>query len=198
MNTNQRIKWSLLALPVLAFALAAQARGGNGLKTQVGTANVSFIQGAIGTYYATFDAPIKFTAKSTRVAVRIINTGWLRLNISGTNQAPGDVLKNSATGAVLGGPYPNFPISLDGTVLSPSGSPPPREPRQVAGGHWPHDEWPIPFGLRQRRPGPYSGRGIERAAGGSYSLSQRNWWGAISSDSMCTSLLMHSPLLCSI
>ena len=89
---------------------------GTGVESLVGTATASFTQGAIGTYYAVFDSPVRFTARSTGVAVRIVNTGWLRLKI---NTAPGGVLKNSTTGAAIGGTNPDFRITLAGLAYIP-------------------------------------------------------------------------------
>ena len=97
---------------------------GTGVETLLGTATASFTQGAIGTYYAVFDSPVRFTAKSPGVAVRIINSGWLRLKINTAALAPGVVLKNSVTAAAVGGANPNFRLSLAGTVFSPSIFPP--------------------------------------------------------------------------
>ena len=58
------------------------------------------------------------------MAVRIINSGWLRLKINTAALAPGVVLKNSVTAAAVGGANPNFRLSLAGTVFSPSIFPP--------------------------------------------------------------------------
>ena len=97
---------------------------GTSVETLLGTAAASFTQGAIGTYYAVFDFPVRFTAKSTGLAVRIVNTGWLRLKVNTAAAAPGVILKSSTTAAAIGGVNPNFRLSLAGTVFSPSIFPP--------------------------------------------------------------------------
>jgi hypothetical protein len=97
---------------------------GAGVETLVGTATASFTQGAIGTYYVTFDTPVSFTAKSTGLAVRIVNSGWMRLKINTAALAPGVVLKNSSTGAAIGGTYPNFRMTLAGLAFLPPAYPP--------------------------------------------------------------------------
>jgi len=102
----------------------ANAFDGTGVETLLGTATASFAQGAVGTYYAAFNSPVKFTAKSTGLAVRIVNTGWIRLKVNSAALAPGVVLKNSVTGLAVGGTNPNFRLSLAGTVFSPSIFPP--------------------------------------------------------------------------
>ena len=96
---------------------------GTGVETLLGTATASFTQGAVGTYYVAFDSPIRFTAKSTGVAVRIVNTGWIRLKICPAASAPGVVLKNSSTGVAIGGANPNFRITLAGLAFPPTASP---------------------------------------------------------------------------
>lgn len=96
---------------------------GIGEETLLGTAAAGFTQGAVGTYYAVFDSPIRFTARSTGVAVRIVNTGWLRLKVCPAVNAPGVVLKNSSTGVAIGGSNPNFRITLAGLAFTPTPSP---------------------------------------------------------------------------
>jgi hypothetical protein len=98
----------------------ANAFDGTGMEKLLGTATASFTQGAVGTYYAFFEVPISFTAKSSGVAVRIVNTGWLRLKVNNAASAPGVICKNNVTGVAIGGTNPNFRISLAGTVSSPS------------------------------------------------------------------------------
>ena len=102
----------------------ANSFDGTGVETLLGTATASFTQGAVGAYYAAFNSPVQFTAKSSGVAVRIINTGWLRLKIVPAATAPGVVLKSSLNGTNIGGANPNFRMSLAGTVFSPSIFPP--------------------------------------------------------------------------
>ena len=102
----------------------ANAFDGTGAETLLGTATASFTQGAVGTYYAVFNSPIQFTAKSSGLAVRIVNTGWMRLKVVPAASAPGVVLKNSTTGVAIGGANPDFRISLAGAVFSPSIFPP--------------------------------------------------------------------------
>lgn len=139
-NSNSIVSLSGIALPIWSDASASgttvsgtftfyfydldQGTNGNGfngkgVETLLGTAKASFTQGTVGTYYAVFDSPIQFTAKSSGVAVRIVNTGWLRLKVNTATVAPGVVLKDSVTGAAIGGTNPNFRITLAGTVLSP-------------------------------------------------------------------------------
>jgi hypothetical protein len=51
---------------------------------------------------------------------------------------------------------------------------------------------------QKNRPRLFACRGLEKAAVGSYSLSQKKRWGAVSFGSIDSSLWIHSPLLCSI
>ena len=132
-NSNSTVIISGMALPIFSDANAANTTvsgaftfyfydldqgtnansfDGSGVETLLGTATASFTQGAIGTYYAVFDSPINFTAKSSGVAVRIINTGWIRVKVVPAATAPGVVLKNSTTGVAIGGTNPNFRTSL--------------------------------------------------------------------------------------
>jgi hypothetical protein len=144
-SSNAAVNLSGIALPIWSDATAssttvsgtfafsfydldqgANANGfdGTGTETLLGMATVSFVQGAVGTYYAVFDSPISFTAKSSGVAIRVVNTGWLRLKINTAGAAPGVVRKNSLTGVDIGGANPNFRLSLAGSVFSPSIFPP--------------------------------------------------------------------------
>jgi hypothetical protein len=102
----------------------ADAFEGTGVERLLGSATATFTQGAVGTYYANFDSPITFTARSSGVAVRIVNSTWLRLKVESATAAPNVVRKANLDGAAVGGTYPNFRISLAGTVFSPSVFPP--------------------------------------------------------------------------
>ncbi len=97
---------------------------GKSVETLLGMATASFTQGAVGTFYVVFDSPVQFTSESSGVAVRIVNTGWLRLEVVAASSAPGVARKSSLTGADIGGTHPHFRITLAGAVFSPSIFPP--------------------------------------------------------------------------
>ena len=144
-TSNSAVSLTGLALPVWSDATTANttvsgtftfyfydldqganpnAFDGTGVETLLGMATASFTQGAIGTYYAVFDVPVSFTAKSSGLAVRIVNTGWMRLKVNTAALAPGVVRKDNVTGAAIGGTYPNFRISLAGAAFIPPNYPP--------------------------------------------------------------------------
>lgn len=94
----------------------------NNTETLVGTATVTLSADILvaTNLYAIFDSPITFTAHSTGIATRFVNSAGVTWKITTASAAPNCVRYVATTGGANGGANPSFALTLAGTATPPT------------------------------------------------------------------------------